>query len=51
MIFKKLQFVFIIFTFQFVTANSDSQLTSSSIFEDAPLTPSIYKGLESFQLI
>ncbi len=48
MIFKKLQFVFIIFTFQFVTANSDSQLTSSSIFEDAPLTPSIYKGLESW---
>ena len=50
MTLKIFHFVFLIFAFQFVAANSESELTSASIFEDEPLTPSIYKGLEGWAI-
>ena len=48
MTLKNFQLVFMIFAFQFIAANSESELTSASILEDEPLTPSIYKGLEGW---
>ena len=50
MTLKNFQLVFMIFAFQFIAANSESELTSASIFEDEPLTPSIYKGLEGWAI-
>ena len=34
MTLKNFQLVFMIFAFQFIAANSESELTSASIFED-----------------
>ena len=50
MTLKNFQLVFMIFAFQFIAANSESELTSASIFEDEPLTPSTYKGLEGWAI-
>jgi len=50
MTLKNFQLVFMIFAFQFIAANSESELTSASIFEDERLTQSIYKGLEGWAI-
>jgi hypothetical protein len=50
MTLKNFQLFFMIFAFQFIAANSESELKSPSIFEDEPLTPSIYKGLEGWAI-
>ena len=50
MTLKNFQLVFMIFAFQFIAANSESELTSASIFEDEPITQSIYKGLEGWAI-
>ena len=51
MTLKNFQLVFLIFAFQFVAANSESDIRTSPVFEDVtPGYQSIYKGLEGWAI-